>query len=154
VRAALEGVCLQMAAVLDSVRAAGAEVREVRATGGFARSPLWRQLLTDALGVDVLFPAGTEGSSRGAALLGLVALGRLPGIDAAGDGVGIAEVRHPDPAASAVYAELQPVFDAVHEALAPVFATLRRVEAGGRAPVRSRLEALTSEVEIDGGADA
>jgi gluconokinase len=151
VRAALEGVCLQMAVVLDSVRAAGAEVRQVRATGGFARSPLWRQLLTDVLGVDVHFPAGTEGSSRGAALLGLVALGRIPGIDAAGDGVGIAEVRHPDPAASAVYAELRPVFDAVHDALAPVFERLRRVEAGGRAPLRSRLEALTSEVEIDGG---
>ncbi|HEY2704017.1 MAG TPA: gluconokinase, partial [Candidatus Dormibacteraeota bacterium] len=113
VRAALEGVCLQMAVVLDSVHAAGAEVRRVRATGGFARSPLWRQMLTDALGVEVEFPAGTEGSSRGAALLGLMALGRIGGLDAAGDGVEVAEVRRPDPAASAVYAELRPVFDSV-----------------------------------------
>jgi gluconokinase len=154
VRAALEGVCLQMALVLDSVRAAGAEVRRVRATGGFARSPLWRQMLTDALGAEVEFPAGTEGSSRGAALLGLLALGRIGGLDAAGDGVGVAEVRRPDPAASAVYAELRPVFESVHDALAPVFARLRRVDAGRRAPDRSRLEALTSEVEIDGGPGA
>ena len=38
VRAALEGVCLQLALVLASVREAGNEVREIRATGGFARS--------------------------------------------------------------------------------------------------------------------
>ena len=51
VRAALEGVCLQLALVLASMRDAGNEVREIRATGGFARSPLWRQMLADALGM-------------------------------------------------------------------------------------------------------
>src|SRR3954454_11900857 len=50
VRAALEGVCLQLSLVLQSMRAAGLEVRELRATGGFARSPLWKQMLADALG--------------------------------------------------------------------------------------------------------
>lgn len=128
VRAAVEGVCLQLAVVLDSVRSAGAEVRDVRATGGFARSAWWRRLLTDVLGVDVRFPAGTEGSSRGAALLALVALGRTPDLDAAGDGVAITEVLHPDPAASAVYAELRPVFASVHETLEPIFTRLRGIE--------------------------
>ena len=75
VRAAIEGVCLQLALVLDSMRAAGNEVHEVRATGGFARSPLWRQILADTLGLDVRFPAGHEGSGFGAALLGMHALG-------------------------------------------------------------------------------
>ncbi|MEE3919822.1 gluconokinase [Micromonospora sp. BRA006-A] len=70
VRAALEGVCQQLALVLASVRAAGNEVREVRASGGFARSALWRQILADALGMPVRFPAGHEGSGFGAALLG------------------------------------------------------------------------------------
>jgi gluconokinase len=129
VRAAIEGVCLQLALVLESVRASGAEVREVRATGGFARSELWRQMLTDALGVDVRFPAGTEGSSRGAALLALVGLGLVDGIDTAGEGIPVAEVRHPDPDAGAVYAELLPVFESVHEALSPLFGRLRHLGA-------------------------
>ena len=47
VRAALEGVCQQLALVLASIRDAGNEVREVRATGGFARSALWRQMLAE-----------------------------------------------------------------------------------------------------------
>jgi gluconokinase len=138
VRAALEGVCLQMAVVLDSVRASGAAVREVRATGGFARSALWRQMLTDVLGVEVRFPAGTEGSSRGAALLALVALGRIDGLDAAGAGVGVDEVRTPDPQSSAVYAELRPVFAGAGDTLMPVFEVLRRMDTGGR----SRIAAL------------
>jgi gluconokinase len=140
VRAALEGVCLQMAVVLDTVRAAGNLVREVRATGGFARSPLWRQLLTDVLGVDVRFPVGTEGSSRGAALLGLVALGRIESLDVAGDGVPVEEERRPDTGAAAVYAELRPVFDALYGALAPTFATLRRIGGSGRAVAAARLD--------------
>jgi gluconokinase len=149
VRAALEGVCLQLAVVLDSVRAAGAEVREVRATGGFARSAWWRQLLTDALGVDVHFPAGTEGSSRGAALLALVALGRIGGLDAAGDGVDVAEVLRPDPAASEVYAGLRPVFATVDETLEPVFARLRELDEERPERSGSPLSALTSEIELD-----
>ena len=75
VRAALEGVCLQLAVVLDSLRDAGTEVRELRATGGFARSALWRQMLADVLGLEIGFPAAREGTSFGAALLGMRALG-------------------------------------------------------------------------------
>jgi gluconokinase len=140
VRAALEGVCLQMAIVLDTVRAAGHAVREVRATGGFARSPMWRQLLTDVLGVEVGFPAGSEGTGRGAGLLGLVALGRLDGLDAASDLVGVEEVRRPDPGAAAVYADLRPVVDSLYEALAPTFARLRGIDRGGGAVAAAQLE--------------
>jgi gluconokinase len=140
VRAALEGVCLQMAIVLDTVRAAGHAVHEVRATGGFARSPVWRQLLTDVLGVEVGFSAGSEGSSVGAALLGLVALGRVASLDAAGDGVGVEEVRRPDAGAATLYAELRPVVDSLYEALGPAFDRLRRIDRGGGAAAAAQLE--------------
>ena len=83
VRAALEGVCQQLALVLASMRDAGNEVHEIRATGGFARSALWRQMLADALGMPIGFAAGHEGSAFGAALLGMEALGLVDGIDRA-----------------------------------------------------------------------
>ena len=127
VRAALEGVCQQLALVLASVRAAGNEVREVRATGGFARSPLWRQLLADALGTEVHFPAGSEGSSFGAALLGMQALGLVASIDVAADLVQIEQVVRPDPRGAAACAALRPVFAELHHALLPSFAALRRL---------------------------
>jgi gluconokinase len=126
VRAALEGVCLQLALVLASMRDAGNEVREIRATGGFARSALWRQMLADALGMPIGFPAGHEGSAFGAALLGMQALGLVDGIDRAAELVGIEEVVEPEARAAAVYADLLPTFASLHEALAPAFRALER----------------------------
>jgi gluconokinase len=125
VRAAIEGVCQQLALVLESMRAAGIEVRELRATGGFARSPLWRQILADTLGMDVGFPAGSEGSAFGAALLGMQALGLVESLDVAADLVRIESTVSPDPAAAAVYAALRPVFAGLFDALTPAWTQLR-----------------------------
>ncbi|MEV4465024.1 gluconokinase [Micromonospora echinofusca] len=130
VRAALEGVCQQLALVLASVRAAGNEVREIRAGGGFSRSPLWRQMLADVLGVPVRFPAGHEGSGFGAALLGMQALGLIPSVDVAADLVRIAQTAYPDPAAAATYAALLPLFNELYDALVPTFTSLRRLAPG------------------------
>jgi gluconokinase len=127
VRAALEGVCQQLALVLASMRAAGNEVREVRATGGFARSPLWRQMLADTLGMDVQFTAAHEGSSFGAALLGMQALGMVASIDVAADLVTVESTVRPDAAAAATYAAMQPVFAELYDALVPAFMSLRRL---------------------------
>lgn len=126
IRAALEGVCQQLALVLESVLAAGHEVNEVRATGGFARSALWRQMLTDALGIPIGFPAQHEGSSFGAALLGMDALG-LISLEHAADLIRIQETLAPDPAAQQTYADLRPTFDGLYDALVPAFRALRRM---------------------------
>ena len=126
IRAALEGVCMQLALVLDSVRAAGNEVREIRATGGFARSALWRQMLADVLGTPIGFPTGYEGSSFGAALLGMDALGLVASIDVAADLVQINEVLTPDRAAEQVYGGLRPTFDQLYDELVPTFRALLR----------------------------
>lgn len=133
VRAALEGVCQQLALVLAGLRDAGHEVREVRATGGFARSALWRQMLCDVLDVPLGFAADHQGSALGAALLGLHALGRIDDLDAAADVVGVAERLAPDPAAAAVYAAMRPTYAALHEALLPTFRALREL-TGPRPP--------------------
>jgi gluconokinase len=132
VRAALEGVCQQLAVVLESMRGAGNEVREVRATGGFARSALWRQILADALGMEIGFPAGHEGSGFGAALLGLQALGRIESLEVAADLVRVEDVTRPDREAAAVYAELLPTFARLYDDLSPAFRALH--DFGARPP--------------------
>jgi gluconokinase len=114
VRAALEGVCQQLRLVLDSIRDAGNEVTAVRATGGFARSALWRQMLADVLDAPVGFAASEEGSARGAAILGLQALGLAERIEA----VEPAQVIEPNPTAAGVYAAQRPTFVALGRALA------------------------------------
>jgi gluconokinase len=75
VRAAVEGVCLQVSSILAGLDRI-ASVREVRATGGTFRAPLWRDTMAAALGRPLLVTADTEGTALGAAALGLYALGR------------------------------------------------------------------------------
>ncbi|NMO88164.1 gluconokinase [Actinomycetospora sp. TBRC 11914] len=127
-RALLEGVCLQLRLVLESLYEAGMAVEEVRATGGFARSPFWRGLLADVLGVPVGYPEGHQGSAWGAALLGLQAVGALdPGVDAltgAADHVGIPTTARPT-AAARRYTDRLALLERAQDALAEVTGELR-----------------------------
>jgi gluconokinase len=127
VRAALEGVAQQLALVLASMRDAGLEVTQVRATGGITQSDLVRQLLADVLGLAIGVPSEHEGSGLGAALLGMEALGLVDSIDVAEDLVRIEQEIQPDAAAAATYASLQSVHAGLYDALVPAFTQLRRL---------------------------
>jgi len=125
-RAAVEGVCLQLGLVLDALRDAGHDIREIRATGGALRSPVWRQILCDVLGLPLRVPAGRDGSALGAALLGFAALGAGAPLEDAVAALPAGDPLEPDPAAAAIYAAIRPRFAALHEAL------------GARTPAESR----------------
>ena len=84
-------------------------------------------MLADVFGRSIGFPAGHEGSSFGAALLGMEALGVIDSIDVAVDLVGIEETVRPDVAAAATYRSLLPVFSSLYDALVPTFTVLRRL---------------------------
>ena len=127
VRAAVEGVCQQLALVLASLRDAGLEVREVRGTGGFAQSDLWRQVLADCLDLPVAFGAGHEGSGFGAALLGMEALGLVESIDVATEQIRMSEQVTPREDVAPTYAALREVAENAYLALEPTFAELRRL---------------------------
>ncbi len=75
VRAAVEGVALQLALIADELHRVS-PLGSVRATGGVFRSPLWRQICAGVLGRPLTVVGGTEGTARGAAALGLVGVGR------------------------------------------------------------------------------
>ena len=127
IRAALEGVCLQLALVLQSMRSAGLEITQVRATGGVTKNDLWREVLAAAFGMRIDFAEGQEGSSFGAALLGMEALGLIESIDIVDQLIPIDEQVSPDPRSTAVYASLLPTFGQLYDALVPTFQTLRRL---------------------------
>jgi gluconokinase len=80
VRAALEAIALRFGELDQILLRAMPSGREVIATGGaLLHSPTWMQIMADALGRPVLASAEAQGSSRGAALLGLETLGYLSG---------------------------------------------------------------------------
>jgi xylulokinase len=74
--AVLEGVAFGLADGLAALQAAGTEVRQLSLVGGGARSPLWAQLIADALNVEIVVHAGSQaGGALGAARLGWLAAG-------------------------------------------------------------------------------
>jgi gluconokinase len=76
-RALLEAVAFRLADIYDRLRPlAGADHVVVGSGGALGRSPVWAQIITDALGVPIVLGIDAEASARGAALLALEALGR------------------------------------------------------------------------------
>jgi gluconokinase len=124
VRAAVEGVCQQLALVRDAFSATGLPVAEVRATGGAVASSLWVRTLAAALDLPVRVADSPEGTGLGAALLGLHALGALPDLDEATALVGVSDPVEPDPAAADLYRRTRPLVERSAEALADVLTTL------------------------------
>jgi gluconokinase len=75
-QAALEAVALRFRNVYDIMRSALGEPREVVASGAaLLRSPVWAQMMADALPHAILKCVEPEATSRGAALLALERLG-------------------------------------------------------------------------------
>ncbi len=74
--AVLEGVAFGLADGLDALRSTGTQVDRLSLVGGGARSPLWAQLIADALGVEIVLHSGAEaGAALGAARLARIACG-------------------------------------------------------------------------------
>ncbi|HYP44169.1 MAG TPA: gluconokinase [Propionibacteriaceae bacterium] len=86
-RAAVEGVCLQLAAIVDALDTVS-PVTSVRATGGSFRSVLWQQVMAGALGRPLIIQAEAGGTALGAAALGWYALGGAPDLATALAAVG------------------------------------------------------------------
>jgi gluconokinase len=127
VRAAVEGVCQQLALVRDSFAAENFPVTEVRATGGAVASELWIGVLAAALDLPVALADTPEGTALGACLLGLHALGELPDLDHAAALIEIGRPTRPDPANAALYGRLRPLIERSALAVADVVAELDRL---------------------------
>ncbi|MCX2952405.1 gluconokinase [Lentzea sp. NEAU-D7] len=72
-KALVEGVCQQLALVLDAVP----HVESLRITGGAFRAPIWAQTLANTLGMPLHLAEDSGGSAVGAALLAWRALGEI-----------------------------------------------------------------------------
>ena len=67
-RAAMEGVTMGMNYGLRRLATLGVKPKEIRVTGGGAKSPVWRQLMADIFGVPVVAMVEDEGAALGGAL--------------------------------------------------------------------------------------
>jgi gluconokinase len=120
-RSLLEGVAYRMRSLDELLAASGANVREIRASGGFTRSPLWLQILASVLNRELAVPAWGETSSLGAACWTLLASGHIGSLDDLGTLIAIKETYPPVQADSGKYQELYDLYCQLYQALAPYF---------------------------------
>jgi gluconokinase len=88
--------------------------------------------------MEISFPSGHEGSSYGAALIGMEALGLIESIEVAAERMTIESVVAPEAGAVATYSALLPVFAALYDALVPAFTELRKLDSMVKADAGER----------------
>lgn len=81
VKAILEGLTYEMKINLETMEKAGISIRELRAVGGGAKSPVWLQVKADITGYPVLTLKSMEAACLGAALLAGTAIGAYPSLE-------------------------------------------------------------------------
>lgn len=132
-RAAMEGATLGMNYGLRRLAGLGVKPTQIRATGGGAKSRVWRQVMADVFDAEVVTLKVAEGAAYGAALQALWCWRRQQGdslevweLTDAFVQLNSAETTAPRRAESAVYQELQGLQDDLSQSLRGVFARHRR----------------------------
>jgi xylulokinase len=127
-RAAMEGVTLGMNYGLRRLRELGVQPTQIRATGGGAKSKLWRQVMADVFNTDVVTLKVSEGAAYGAALQALWCWRNQSGEKVAIQEIterfvelNKAETAQPKARNVAVYAELQALQDELSLKLRDIF---------------------------------
>jgi xylulokinase len=117
-RAILEGVAFGLRDSFELIKAAGlSHIRQVRVSGGGARSMLWRQILADVFQTELVTVNTTEGAAYGSALLAGVGAGFWPDVDAACQtAVQITGATPPDKANSDAYERFYHVYRQLYPA--------------------------------------
>lgn len=124
IRAVLEGILFSVYHVERALTDLAGSSREIRASGGFVRSPVWRQMMSDVFGYDLLVPQTYESSSLGAAILAMQAAGMISRLEEGARLVSVVERHRPDQARYAVYQQLFALYERLYQNNRQAFAEL------------------------------
>ncbi len=130
VRAIMEGVSYAMRDSLAIIREMGVPVREIRASGGGSRSPLWRQIQADTFGQAVHTINAEEGPAYGVALLAAVGGGAFKDIrEACAATIQVVQQTKPHKSAQRYYDRGFPVYQQLYRSLKDDFKSITALEA-------------------------
>lgn len=127
-RAVLEGINFNIASVYEAVTELVGQPESVTATGGFARSKVWRQMLANILNCPVKVPISFESGCLGAITLVMQSIGRASDYGIVTSYLGQETTYKPQPQAVEVYKQLFPVFCQVEELLNPAYSKIANLQ--------------------------
>lgn len=122
VQAVLEGVAFAIRDSFEVAKSLGLSIPRSKLCGGGSKSPLWRTIFANVLGIPLELPRTEQGPGYGAAMLAMVGCGRFESVRAAaGALVEVSAVVEPEAALTARYEERYQQYRTLYPALRPVF---------------------------------
>lgn len=144
-RAALEATALGVRHNVETMRAAGADIRRIVAVGGGTQGQLWLQVVSDVTGLVQEVPATTIGASYGAAFLAAVATADEPPLIT--DWNPVAQTITPNPALRAQYDTLFDRYVRLYAGTKDIVHELAADQRGATRPKTSSATASTPAPE-------
>ena len=125
IRSLLEGITFGMRDSLEIIKQMGVPIKQIRVSGGGARSPFWRQMQADIYGKAVSTINAEQGPAFGAALLAGVGTGAFKSVREACDAtILIATTTKPKKTHTTTYNKTYAQFTNLYPALKNNFAAL------------------------------
>ncbi len=124
-QAVLEGVAFGIRDSLEAARALGIDVKKSFITGGGAKSPLWKKIFANVLGISLEIPETEQGPGYGGAILAAVACGEYASVQEACDKlIRVTDVIEPDAVLTEKYEQKYQTFRSLYPALKETFSKL------------------------------
>ena len=125
----LEGVAFAIRDCVEIARAQGVEIAASTLCGGGAKSPLWREILANVLGIPLTLPQTEQGPGYGGAMLAAVACGAYPSVQACADALVHAKsTTEPDPAIVEKYNARYALWHTLYPALKASYAAMEALQ--------------------------
>ncbi len=122
VQAVLEGVAFAIRDSFEVAKRLGLDIPRSRICGGGSKSPLWRKIFANVLGIPLDMVKTEQGPGYGGAMLAMVGCGLFPSVQAAADAlVELASETLPDPEIAARYEAQYRKFSKIYPALKELF---------------------------------
>lgn len=130
VRSVMEGATYAMRDCLEIINDMKIPIREIRLSGGGARSKFWRQMQADVYGRRVVTINAEEGPAYGVALLAAAGTGAYKGVvEACTAAIKVQQSTDPLAEAKRIYSKCYPMYGRLYKSLKADFAELQRLIA-------------------------
>lgn len=125
VQAVLEGVAFAIRDSFEVAKSLGVSISHSKLCGGGSKSPLWKSILANVLGISLDMVKTEQGPGYGAGILAMVACGMYESVQEAADAlVSVAETVEPTPELTARYEARYRKFQKIYPACRELFPRL------------------------------
>lgn len=121
-QAVFEGVAFAIRDSFEVAKSLGIDIKRSNICGGGAKSPLWKKIMANVLGIELDLLKTEQGPGYGGAILAMVGCGEFETVDEACDAlIEVADTVYPDEELTALYEKKYNNFKKIYPALKQFF---------------------------------